>query len=174
MTFPSKEHLDIHGDVFDWHNLEVRCYLASGAQRPRMLLNIQGTGQLPPPTKNYSGNSDEIGLPWWLSDKESACQCRKLGLNPWSGKIPHATEHLGHNYWAHVLQTLKPVCPRTRALQREKPLQWEAHAPTTREELPLTPARGKPMQQWRPWMDKNKYIKLFIKIVTRLRNPALD
>ena len=164
MTFPSREHLDIHGDVFDCHNLEVRCYLASGAQRPRMLLNIQGTGQLPPPTKNYSVNSDEIGLPWWLSDKESACQCRTLGLNPWSGKIPHAwsrkiphaTEHLGHNYWAHVLQTLKPVCPRTRALQRDKQPQWEARTPTTREELPLTPTRGKAMQQWRPCMDKNK------------------
>ena len=26
-----------------------------------------------------------LGLPWWLSSKESACQCR---CNPWSGKIP--------------------------------------------------------------------------------------
>ena len=29
------------------------------------------------------------GLPWWLSGKESACQCRRHGFNPWSGKIPH-------------------------------------------------------------------------------------
>ena len=28
------------------------------------------------------------GLPWWLSGKESACQCRRLGFNPWVGKIP--------------------------------------------------------------------------------------
>ena len=27
------------------------------------------------------------GLPWWLSGKESACQCRRLGFNPWVGKI---------------------------------------------------------------------------------------
>ena len=30
-------------------------------------------------------------LPWWLSGKESSCQCRKfkrLGFNPWVGKIP--------------------------------------------------------------------------------------
>ena len=27
-------------------------------------------------------------LPWWLSGKESTCQCRRLGLNPWVGKIP--------------------------------------------------------------------------------------
>ena len=27
-------------------------------------------------------------LPWWLSSEESACQCRRCGLNPWFGKIP--------------------------------------------------------------------------------------
>ena len=29
-----------------------------------------------------------LGLPRWLSGKESACQCRRLGFNPWVGKIP--------------------------------------------------------------------------------------
>ena len=24
----------------------------------------------------------------WLSDKESICQCRRPGFNPWMGKIP--------------------------------------------------------------------------------------
>ena len=28
------------------------------------------------------------GLPWWLSGKESACPCRRRGLDPWVGKIP--------------------------------------------------------------------------------------
>ena len=28
-----------------------------------------------------------FGLPSWLSGKES-CQCRRLGFNPWVGKIP--------------------------------------------------------------------------------------
>ena len=32
------------------------------------------------------------------------------------------------NYWACVLQPLKPA-PRGRALQQEKPLQWEAAHP---------------------------------------------
>ena len=27
------------------------------------------------------------GLPWWLSGKESACQCRRPGFDPWVGKI---------------------------------------------------------------------------------------
>ena len=29
-----------------------------------------------------------IGFPWWLSDKELACQCRRHGFDPWVGKIP--------------------------------------------------------------------------------------
>ena len=38
---------------------------------------------------------DEVlGLPWWRSGWESACQCRGHGFNPWSTKIPHATEQL--------------------------------------------------------------------------------
>ena len=27
-------------------------------------------------------------LPWWLSSKESTCQCRRPGFNPWVRKIP--------------------------------------------------------------------------------------
>ena len=26
-------------------------------------------------------------LPWWLSGKESPCQCRRCGFDPWMGKI---------------------------------------------------------------------------------------
>jgi len=28
------------------------------------------------------------GLPRWVSVKESACQCRRCGFDPWVGKIP--------------------------------------------------------------------------------------
>ena len=28
------------------------------------------------------------GLPWWLSGKESACQCRRYEFDPWVRKIP--------------------------------------------------------------------------------------
>ena len=28
------------------------------------------------------------GLPWWLSGKESTCQCRRHGFDPWIEKIP--------------------------------------------------------------------------------------
>ena len=35
-----------------------------------------------------------VGLPWKLSGKESACQCRRRRFNPRSGKIPRALEQL--------------------------------------------------------------------------------
>ena len=28
------------------------------------------------------------GLPWWLSGKESICQCKRHRSDPWVGKIP--------------------------------------------------------------------------------------
>jgi len=33
-------------------------------------------------------SSVQSGLPWWPSGKESTCQCRRQGFDPWSGKIP--------------------------------------------------------------------------------------
>ena len=54
------------------------------------------------------------GIPWWLRGKESACQCRRHGFDPWSRKIPHVLEQLSpcttttelwHNQ-AHVPQLL--------------------------------------------------------------------
>ena len=29
-----------------------------------------------------------VGLPWWLGGKDSACQCKRCGFDPWAGKIP--------------------------------------------------------------------------------------
>ena len=36
----------------------------------------------------YAHLSSEKRLPWWLSDKESACQCRRHRFKTWVGKIP--------------------------------------------------------------------------------------
>ena len=30
----------------------------------------------------------ELVLPWWLSSKESACQCKRCGFHPWLGRSP--------------------------------------------------------------------------------------
>ena len=29
-----------------------------------------------------------VGLPWWISGKEFACQCRRHRFDPWVRKIP--------------------------------------------------------------------------------------
>ena len=44
---------------------------------------------------NTAHETDKIrpaGLPWWLSGKESTCQCREHEFDPWSGRIPHVPE----------------------------------------------------------------------------------
>ena len=33
-------------------------------------------------------NKKKGGLPWWLSGKESTCQCRRRRFDPWGKKIP--------------------------------------------------------------------------------------
>ena len=49
-----------------------------------------------------------LGLPWWLSGKESACQCRRHRLDPWSQKIPYPLEQLSP--WAQLLS----LCSRAQ------------------------------------------------------------
>ena len=40
-------------------------------------------------TKRHLGvGNHHMGLHWWLSDKESTCQCRRHRFNPWVRKIP--------------------------------------------------------------------------------------
>ena len=46
-----------------------------------------------------------------------------------------ALEPRSHNYWTHVLQLLKPVCPTAPGLQQEKPPQWEGHFPQLEQSL---------------------------------------
>ena len=41
------------------------------------------------------------GLPWWLSGKESACQCRRCEFDPWVGKNP----------WRKKWQPIQYSCP---------------------------------------------------------------
>ena len=57
------------------------------------------------------------GLPWWRSSWESTFQCRGLGFEPWSGKIPHATEQLSPCatttepvLWSPQATTTEPAC----------------------------------------------------------------
>ena len=78
----------------------------------------------------------KLGLPWWRSGWESACQCRAHGFEPWSGKIPQAAEQLGP--WATITEParLEPVLRNRRGRDGERPAhrdeEWSPLA-TTRE-----------------------------------------
>ena len=65
--------------------------------------------------------NDNVGLPWWRSGWESACQCRGHGFEPWSGKILHAAEQLGP--WATATEParLEPVLRNKRGHDNERP-----------------------------------------------------
>ena len=74
-------------------------------------------------------------FPWWLSGKESTCQCRRHGFDPCSGKMPHASEQLSPR--ATAPEARAPWCPHSttrdtiarRSLHpivREQPLRPEA------------------------------------------------
>ena len=49
-------------------------------------------GELSPPRPRGKAKKKllliEFRLPWWLSGKESACQCRRHEFYPWVRKIP--------------------------------------------------------------------------------------
>ena len=57
-----------------------------------------------------SGSNSCSGLPWWLSGKESACKCRRLGFKPRFRKIP----------WRRKLQPTPVFLPR-KSQRKEKP-----------------------------------------------------
>ena len=44
---------------------------------------------------NVSNNN--LGLPWWLSGKESTSQCRRYKFNPWVGEDTLETEMATHS-----------------------------------------------------------------------------
>ena len=95
------------------------------------------------------------GLHWWLSHKESACQCERTWLNPRSRKIPQvkeqrglyatttepvlwspraaATEPTRRNYWS--LKTLEPVPHNKKSHRSEKSMHCIQRAAPARQNL---------------------------------------
>ena len=83
-----------------------------------------------------------VGLPWWHSGWEFACQCREYAFEPCSGRTPHAVEQLGP--WA---TTTEPACLEL-VLHNKRGRDSEAHAPRWR----VAPAR----HSWRKPLHKNE------------------
>ena len=109
-----------------------------------------------------------LGLPWWRTGGESACQCiRRHGFKPWSRKISHATDHLDPctatlepmycNYWSPHARS---PCSATREATTVRNLHT-----TTREWPLLAAAREKPVQQRRPSTAKTDVNKCNLKKV---------
>ena len=78
---------------------------------------------------NESHNSKRYmqpGLPWYLSGKESACQCMRLRFSPWSRRIPHAVEQL-----SPCVTTILSLCSRAHELKLLRPCAaiTEVHKP---------------------------------------------
>jgi len=51
------------------------------------------------------------GLPWWVSGKEPACQCRRHRFDPWVGRCP------GKEMATHSLAWRIPLTEESRGLQ---------------------------------------------------------
>ena len=109
------------------------------------------------------GDQKTVGVPpWWFSGKESTCQCRRHGFNPWSGKIPHAAEQLSSCATATEPVLQSPGAAPTEAHVPQSPCSTrEATAmkslrTATGDEPPLATTREKPTRQQRPSTAKNK------------------
>ena len=60
-------------------------------------------------------------IPWWLSGKESTCQCRRRGFKPWSRKTPQTVEQLQGEQQPLSPPGLHPVLCSRRSHLNEKP-----------------------------------------------------
>ena len=93
------------------------------------------------------------GLPWWLSGKEFTCQCRRHGSDPWSRKIPHATEQLSPcaTTTEPVLQSLgtaSGACvPQSPCSPRREAAAGRSLCTATREQPSLAATRENCKQQ---------------------------
>ena len=95
--------------------------------------------------------------------KNSTCQNKGHGFDPWSGKIPHAIRQLSpcpmtpesvfKSPWA---TTTAAHVPGAYAVQQEKPPQWETHV--AQLENPHSPQPENAWaQQQRPSAARDKY-----------------
>ena len=92
---------------------------SSGNESKNRQVGLHQTKKLP----YRKGNNQlkrVLGLPWWRSGWESACQCGGHGFEPWPGKIPHATAWLGP--WATIVEPacLEPVLRNKRGRDSER------------------------------------------------------
>ena len=96
-------------------------------------------------------NNWNLGLLWWVSGKESACQCRGNRFNPQSGKIPQTTWQLSP--WATTTEAWVPWSPCSTTREATT---MRSPCTKTKESLPSSTTREKTEQGWRPSTARNK------------------
>ena len=76
-----------------------------------------------PTLRGYSINYSSTSLPMWHSGKESACQCKGHGFNPWVGKIPWRGKWQPGPVFlpgkSHEQRSLVGLSPLQKGLQKE-------------------------------------------------------
>ena len=94
-------------------------------------------------------------LPWWLSGKESTCQCRRHRFNPWSRKISHAVMQLSPSTTTTELVLWRLGAAASEARVAESP--FSTREATAARECPLFPTtREYSLPQRRLITDKKK------------------
>ena len=68
----------------------------------------------------YLQDVTALGLPWWLSSKESTCEYRRLGFDPWIRKDPLEKGMMTHSsiLARKILWTEEPGGLQSMRLQR--------------------------------------------------------
>ena len=113
-----------------------------------------------------------MGLPWWLSGKDYACQCRRHRFNSWFGKTPHAEKQLSlctttigpvlyswGTATAEAHAPLEPVFHRKRSHNNEKPAHRDRRAEfliSVNRESTCSPTKTQWKQKINKIIDKKK------------------
>ena len=80
----------VKGQLTEWEKILER-HISERDLYPQYIKNSDNSTMKKQTTQFKNGQK---GFPSWLCGKESACQCRRHGFDPWSGKIPRAVEQL--------------------------------------------------------------------------------
>ena len=102
-------------------------------------------------------------LLWWLSGKESACQCRRRRFDPCVGKIPPAwgaTKPMCHNCWARALEPGSRNYGSLRALEavlhnKRNHCSGERPQPQLGSSLPLPQLEKSPCKTTKTQLSQN-------------------
>ena len=93
----SLKSLALAGEFFSttWEILYMRVYISSALWISFPFRSQPIWNNIPCPIQlaiYFINSSVCLGFSWWLSGKESSCQCNRRAFDPWSGKIPWRRE----------------------------------------------------------------------------------